>query len=110
MKKRNLVLVVGGAFGAVVAVKLLTRAATVKWDDVSELVAHSERSHFVYVDGARVHYQEFGDASKPTIVLIHGYTASTYVWKTAAPMLAEAGFRVIALDLLGFGFSEKPSW
>jgi 2-hydroxymuconate-semialdehyde hydrolase len=32
------------------------------------------------------------------------------VWKTVAPMLADAGFRVIAVDLLGFGYSEKPAW
>ncbi len=110
MKKRNVALAVGGAVGAAVAVKLLTRAGTVNWDDVESEVAHSEHSHFVNVDGARVHYQEFGDAAKPPIILIHGYTASVYVWKTTAPMLAEAGFRVIAVDLLGFGYSEKPSW
>ncbi len=114
MKKRNLAIAVGGAvggaIGAAVAVKLLTRDATVKWDMVADHVVHSERSHFVNVDGARVHYQEFGDATKPPMILIHGYTASVYVWKTTAPMLAEAGFRVIAVDLLGFGYSEKPSW
>ena len=110
MKKRNIALAVGGAVGAAVAVKLLTRAGSVDWDDVADKVIHSDRSHFVNVDGARVHYQEFGDASKPPIILLHGYTASVYVWKTAAPMLAEDGFRVIAVDLLGFGYSEKPSW
>ena len=110
MKKRNVALAFGGAVGAAVAVKLLTRADTVNFDDVANRVMHSDHSHFINVDGARVHYQEFGDASKPPIVLIHGYTASVYVWKTAAPMLAEDGFRVIAVDLLGFGYSEKPSW
>ncbi|MBP6002463.1 MAG: alpha/beta hydrolase [Pyrinomonadaceae bacterium] len=110
MKKRNLALAVGGAVGAAVAVKLLTRADSVSWDDVADQVVHSDHSHFVNVDDTRVHYQEFGDASKPPIILIHGYTASVYVWKTAAPMLADAGFHVIAVDLIGFGFSEKPSW
>lgn len=110
MKKRNLALAVGGAVGAAVAVKLLTRAETVKWDAVADKVVHSDKSKFIMVDGARVHYQEFGDAAKPPIVLIHGYTASVYVWKTTAPLLAEAGFRVIAVDLLGFGYSEKPTW
>ncbi|CAN5450557.1 alpha/beta hydrolase [soil metagenome] len=110
MKKRDLVLAFGAGVGAAVAVKLLTRAGSVNWDDVVDKVVHSENSHFVMVDGARVHYQEFGDPSKPPMVLIHGYTASVYVWKTAAPMLADAGFHVIAVDLLGFGYSEKPSW
>ena len=110
MKKRNLALAFGGAIGAAVAVKLLTRAGSVNWDDVSDQVMHSDHSRFINVDGARVHYQEFGDASKPPIILIHGFTASVYVWKTTAPMLADAGFHVIAVDLLGFGYSEKPSW
>ena len=88
MKKRNLALAVGGATVAAVAVKLLTRADTVAWEDVADKVAHAEYSQFIQVDGARVHYQEFGDASKPPIVLIHGYTASVYVWKSAAPLLA----------------------
>src|SRR5258708_37566753 len=110
MKKRNLALAFGGAVGAAVAVKLLARAGSVNWEDVAEKVAHSDHSHFVMVDGARMHYQEFGDESKPPIILIHGYTASVYVWKTTAPTLAEAGFHVIAVDLLGFGYSEKPSW
>lgn len=110
MKKRNIALAVTGAIGAAIAVKFLTRAESVEWDKVAEMVPHAENSRFVNVDGARVHYQEFGDAAKPPIVLIHGYTASVYVWKTAAPMLAEAGFRVIAVDLLGFGYSEKPAW
>jgi len=110
MKKRNLALAIGGALGAAVSFKLLTRIGSVNWDDVSDQVAHSEHSHFVNVDGARVHYQEFGDPSKPSVILIHGYTASVYVWKTTAPMLADAGFHVIAIDMLGFGYSDKPSW
>ena len=110
MKKRDVALGVAGAIGAAIAVKMLTRAKSVSWDDVSDLIPHAENSRFVQVDGARVHYQEFGDATRPTILLIHGYTASLYVWKTTAPMLADAGFHVVAVDLLGFGYSDKPSW
>lgn len=110
MKKRNLALAFGGAIGAAVAVKMLTRDKSVYWEDVSNLIPHSENSHFAQVDGARVHYQQFGDETHPTIILIHGYTASLYVWKTVAPMLADAGYNVVAVDLLGFGYSEKPRW
>jgi pimeloyl-ACP methyl ester carboxylesterase len=110
MKTRNLALGLVGAAGAAVAVKMLTRAGTVEWDKVADAVEHSANSHFVPVDGARVHFQEFGDPGDPTMLLIHGYTASTYAWRTVAPMLADEGFRVVAVDLLGFGFSEKPRW
>jgi pimeloyl-ACP methyl ester carboxylesterase len=110
VKIRNLALGLTGAIGAAVAVKMLTRARTVNWDDVSDVLEHSANSHFVSVDGARLHFQEFGNAGDPPLLLIHGYTASTYVWRTVAPMLAEAGFHVLAPDLVGFGFSEKPRW
>ena len=109
MKKKYLVLGIGAGIGGAVAAKLLLRAKTVDWQDFKELVHHPENSHFVEVDGNTVHYQEFGDKTAPTIILIHGYTASTYVWKTVAPQFAEEGFRVISVDLLGFGFSDKPA-
>ena len=108
MKKRDLAIAFGGAVAAAVGVKMLTRAETVRWEEVMDHVPHSEHSHFVNVDGARIHYQEFGAPSDPPMILIHGYTASVYVWKTVAPMLAHAGYRVVAVDLLGFGFSDKP--
>jgi pimeloyl-ACP methyl ester carboxylesterase len=110
MKTKHLALGIGGALGAAVAWKMLSRAATVDWEKVADKVIHSEHSHFVEIDGATVHFQEFGDAANPTLLLIHGFTASAYVWKTVAPVLADEGFHVVAVDLIGFGYSEKPSW
>ncbi len=110
MKKTNVALGLAGALGAAVAVKMLTRAKTVLWDDVSERVPLSDHSHFITVEGARIHYQEFGEPNHPTLVLIHGFTASLFVWHKVAPLLADAGFHIVALDLVGFGYSEKPRW
>ena len=108
MKKRDIAIGAAGAVAAIAAIKLLTRPETVYFEDVADDVLHSENSDFVNVDGVRIHFQEFGDETAPTLLLIHGYTASTYVWNAVAPMLADEGFRVIAIDLVGFGFSEKP--
>ena len=80
MRKRDIALGIGGAIGAAVAVKMLTRPKTVEWEDVAEVVANSAHSNFTNVDGARVHYQEFGDTAHPPVILIHGYTASTAVF------------------------------
>ncbi|MBA3334125.1 MAG: alpha/beta hydrolase [Acidobacteria bacterium] len=110
MKKRNLALGAVGAIGGLVAWKMLTRAGDVSWDDIVHKIHHAENSHFVVVDGVRVHYQEFGHVSQPKMILVHGYTASTYVWGAVAPKLAGEGFHVIAIDLLGFGYSDKPAW
>lgn len=110
MKKEHIALGIGGAVGGLVAWKMLTRRPSVSFDNFAELVHHAEHSKFAEVDGATVHYQEFGDPSAPTLVLIHGFSASTHVWKSVAPMFAENGFHVIAVDLLGFGYSDKPTW
>ena len=45
----------------------------------------------------------------PPMVLIHGFGASIGHWRKNIPVLAAAGYRVYALDLLGFGRSEKPA-
>jgi pimeloyl-ACP methyl ester carboxylesterase len=110
MKTKHLALGVGSAVGAVVAWKLLMRPGTVDWEKVADKVIHSENSHFVEIDGATVHFQEFGDHNHPTLLLIHGFTASAYVWNAVAPALADEGFHVVAVDLIGFGYSDKPSW
>ncbi|NNE99953.1 MAG: alpha/beta hydrolase [Pyrinomonadaceae bacterium] len=110
MQKKHIALGLGGAIGGAIAMKLIMRPKTVRFEEVADRIAHSENSKFVDVDGVEIHYQEFGEAGNPTMILVHGYTASTYVWKSVAPKFAEEGFHVIAVDLVGFGFSQKPAW
>lgn len=56
--------------------------------------------------GYRIAYAVQG--SGIPLVLIHGFGASIGHWRQNIPVLAAAGYRVFALDLLGFGKSEKP--
>ncbi|MFN0148501.1 MAG: alpha/beta fold hydrolase [Dehalococcoidia bacterium] len=58
------------------------------------------------LDGVRVHYVEEGEGA--AIVLLHGFGASTFSWRHIIPLLA-ANHRVIAMDLPGFGFSDRNS-
>jgi pimeloyl-ACP methyl ester carboxylesterase len=108
MKKRYLIAGVSGLAGAAMAVKLLRRPANVEWVQHARELPHADRSRFAEVSGVRVHYQEAGPLAAPPVILIHGFTASTFVWKDVLLPLADAGFRVIAPDLLGYGYSEKP--
>ncbi|EGG42507.1 alpha/beta hydrolase [Candidatus Nitrosarchaeum limnium SFB1] len=61
---------------------------------------------FIQVDGNKIRYLESGD-SKNTLVLIHGLGASAERWSLVIPILAKY-YRVIAPDLIGYGYSDKP--
>jgi pimeloyl-ACP methyl ester carboxylesterase len=105
MKKRYWI---AGAATLAIAGKLLTRPRDADWNKCRDVVFHSEHSSFIDVDGIRVHYQEAGDRQAPALVLIHGFASSTLVWSKVFLRLAEAGYRVIAPDMLGYGYSAKP--
>ena len=60
---------------------------------------------FVTVFGARIHYVDVG--AGPTVILLHGLADDVGVWGSVMPALA-AKHRVIALDQVGFGRSDKP--
>jgi pimeloyl-ACP methyl ester carboxylesterase len=108
MKKRYWIAGASGLVTAAIATKLLTRPRDVDWQRQRNLIFHADRSDFVEVDGVRVHYQEAGNTADRAVLLIHGFSSSTLVWSRVFLQLAEAGFRVLALDLLGYGYSGKP--
>lgn len=109
MKKRYWIAGSATAAAALaVAGKLLTRPRDADWHKSREVVFHSTHSRFADVDGVRVHYQEAGDEDAPAIVLIHGFASSTLVWSKVFLRFAEEGYRVIAVDMLGYGYSAKP--
>lgn len=64
--------------------------------------------HRVEADGVRVFYREAGDADAPVILLLHGFPASSFMFRELVPRLA-GEYRVIAPDLPGFGFTEVPA-
>jgi len=93
---------------ASVAAKLWLRPRDVEWASNRDVVFNADYSHFAEVDGVQVHYQEAGETSAPPLLLIHGFASSNLVWSKVLLQLAEAGFRVIAPDLTGYGYSGKP--
>jgi pimeloyl-ACP methyl ester carboxylesterase len=108
MKKRFWIAGLSGLAGAAVAAKLLSRPRDVDWLEHSGRFILSEYAHVAEIDGARVLYHEAGPKGAPAIILIHGFTAFSLVWSEVLLPIAAAGFRVIAPDLLGHGFTEKP--
>ncbi|MGW3368427.1 alpha/beta fold hydrolase [Streptosporangium canum] len=61
----------------------------------------------VSVPGGRIHVAEQG--SGPLVLLVHGFPESWYSWRRQLPALAQAGYRVVALDVRGYGRSSKPA-
>ncbi len=65
--------------------------------------------HYVEIDGLRQAYVDVGSGeSGETILLLHGQPSWSYLYRKMIPVLEAAGHRVIAMDHLGFGRSDKP--
>lgn len=64
--------------------------------------------HLVQTASGAVFIQEKGPANGIPVVLFHGTAAWSELWRRTIDALAVAGFRVIALDLPPFGFSDRP--
>jgi pimeloyl-ACP methyl ester carboxylesterase len=66
----------------------------------------AEYHRFVRVGGRRVRYEDEGQG--PTVLLLHGIGHSLRNWHRTVPALTAAGFRAVAIDTPGFGYSEAP--
>ena len=62
---------------------------------------------FTTLQGHRIFCREGGQRSAPALVLIHGFPTASWDFEALWTPLC-ARFRVITLDMLGFGFSDKP--
>jgi pimeloyl-ACP methyl ester carboxylesterase len=63
--------------------------------------------HKIEADGVEVFYRAAGDPGAPVLLLLHGFPASSFMFRNLIPRLADQ-YRVIAPDLPGFGFTEVP--
>ncbi|MBT8113878.1 MAG: haloalkane dehalogenase, partial [Arenicella sp.] len=57
----------------------------------------------------RVHYVDEGPADGHVVLLMHGQPTWSYLYRFMIPSLVDAGYRVVAPDLVGFGRSDKPT-
>lgn len=82
-------------------------AATALIDSVqaADLQVHHK---FEQVGKVKMFYREAGHRNAPTVLLLHGYAASSFMYRNLIPMLADK-YHVIAPDLPGFGFTEAPA-
>ena len=75
--------------------------------DVAEILVEGPWRHrFVAANGARFHVAEAG--SGPLVLLLHGFPEFWWAWRAQLVALAEAGYHAVAMDLRGYGASDKP--
>ncbi|MFF5976562.1 alpha/beta fold hydrolase [Streptomyces sp. NPDC012769] len=66
------------------------------------------RARTMTIDGLEVFYREAGDPSRPTLVLLHGFPASSHMYRGLMAELSDA-YHLIAPDHIGFGASAAPA-
>lgn len=67
-----------------------------------------EPTYVTTSDGLRVAVVDEGPRDAPVVLLLHGEPSWSYLWRRVATPLLDAGLRVVAPDLVGFGRSDKP--
>lgn len=70
--------------------------------------------HYLMVDDTeggqlRMHYLDEGKPDAEVVLLLHGEPSWCFLYRKMIPILVDAGYRVVAPDLIGFGRSDKPT-
>ena len=65
--------------------------------------------HYTEIGGLRIAYIDEGPRAAPVVLLMHGEPSWSYLYRKMIPVLLQAGYRVVAPDLVGFGRSDKPA-
>lgn len=63
---------------------------------------------YATIDGHQLFYREAGPADAPTVLLLHGFPTSSFMFRNLIPQLADR-YHVVAPDMLGFGLSDAPT-
>lgn len=66
-----------------------------------------EGGRFLEIEEYKTYYIDINQDAEKTILLIHGFGGSATNWLSVIPQLADEGYRVVAVDLKGFGLSDK---
>ena len=80
----------------------------------TNLDGYNYEPHYFYVNDyeggqLRMHYIDEGPVGAPTVIMIHGNPTWIYQFRDVIPLLNAAGYRTIAIDLMGMGRSDKPA-
>ena len=82
----------------------IIRTPDERFDDLED---YNFKPNYSEINGLRIHYLDEGPKDGEVIYLLHGEPAWSYLFRKMIPILTEAGYRVIAPDMVGFGKSDK---
>jgi pimeloyl-ACP methyl ester carboxylesterase len=99
--KLNHLLAAAGAAGAIAS------GAVQAADSRAAAAAPPVSFHYAQVDKVKVFYRQAGNPAAPTVLLLHGFPTSSFMYRNLIPMLADR-YHVIAPDMPGFGLTEVP--
>lgn len=105
MKKSHLIWALAGCLGLLLGGPYLLPLPSQEFHTPAELARPG--GQFMTINGLRAYVELTGPASGPAVVLIHGFGVSSYSWRYTLPALGQAGYQAIALDLKGFGLTDK---
>ncbi len=74
----------------------------------AHLPGYTFAPYYTMIEGLRMHYVEEGPATGEVVLLLHGQPSWSYLYRKMISPLATAGHRVIAVDHIGMGRSDKP--
>jgi len=63
---------------------------------------------YTAIQNGMVHYEMEGQADRPQVILVHGFSTPAYIWDPTFQALVKAGFHVLRYDLFGRGYSDRP--
>ncbi|TPK40236.1 alpha/beta hydrolase [Mesorhizobium sp. B2-5-4] len=110
---RRLIRIVGWLALMLVVLVIVTlvgfRAAAAFHETLSPREAAPAGALFATVDGLKMHYQVWGPSDGSPLLLFHGTASWAETYRDIAAPLGEQGFRVIAVDMPPFGYSERPA-
>jgi haloalkane dehalogenase len=78
-------------------------------DRFADLPGFGYEPRYADLGELRMAYVEAGPGDGEPVLLLHGEPSWSFLYRAVMPVLAEAGYRVIAPDLIGFGRSDKPA-
>ena len=78
-------------------------------DRFADLADYPYDPNYLTCGELRIHYVDQGNSDDETVLMLHGEPSWSYLYRKMIPIIANAGHRVIAPDLMGFGKSDKPA-